>query len=369
MKNKVWRYIVLLTLACPFLLNAAAQGVGTWIETTHDFGTFKEEVKTVTCTMKMVNTGDSAMVITRVQSTCGCTVAEFTHEVIQPGDTGCVDITYSARNIPGQFEKKVFVYTSGRPRRTVLTVKGNVIGSPETVNDRYPVAVGPVRLNVGSLPLGEMYRGKPQNAYLSGYNTSSDTMLVTVEDVPGNISAHVLPDTVAPGGLFIISVYYDSAMAKEWGLNIDTLSVYATPLRKSSTAAMGAARINVMAHVKEDFSKWTDKQKRNAPVVEISTDKLDFEEVNPQEAVKRSFSVKNAGKSSLAIRRLFVPQGEGLTVTCDKEEISKGGEATVTVTFDGRSRGDRLLNSRLVVMTNDPYTPQVIVRLVGVLKK
>lgn len=369
MMGQACRYLKLWGLFLLFSLSASAQGVSTWLETVHDFGTVKEKVKKLTCTMKMVNTGDSAIVITRAQTTCGCTVAEFTSGAIQPGDTGQVEITYSTRDIPGQFEKKVFVYTNGRPRRTILKVKGNVIGSPTTVNDRYPVAVGPVRLNVGSLPLGEMYRGTSRNAYLSGYNTASDTMLVTVGDIPENLSVHVLPDTVPPGGLFIITVYYNSVTAKEWGLNIDTMNVYATSLHKSATATMGAARIEVTAHVKEDFSKWSDKERRNAPVAEISTDKIDFATVKPNEMVERHFNIRNTGKNKLVIRRLFVPQGEGLTATCDKQKIKEGDKATITVKLDGNAVNGKTLNTFLQLMTNDPYTPQATIRLVGEIKK
>lgn len=345
-------------------LSTWAQGVVTWSETTHDFGNFKEELKTVKCVMPFLNTGDSAIMITRVQPTCGCTAAHFTHGVIMPGERGQIDISYDARNIPGPFSKKIFVYTTGKPHKSVLTIKGNVIGAPETVKDKYPYAVGPVRLNHESLPLGEMYRGKARNAYLSGYNTSTDTMLVGVNHTPRHIAAHVLPDTVTPGGVFIVSVNYESGFAREWGFNVDTLALMATPLHGSpSLSASGL--LYVMAQVKEDFSKLSDKEKRNAPVATFSTDKVDFGTMTQDTTTERLLTIRNEGKNKLAIRRLFVPEGEGVTVHCGKTELKKGEETTIALIVDSNKVKDKVLNSQLTIITNDPYTPQSTVRLVG----
>lgn len=342
-----------------------SQGIATWLETVHDFGTFPESEKTVTGIMKMVNTGDSAMIITHVQTTCGCTVAEFSHDAILPGDTALLKVSYDNRGIPGQFEKKIFVYTNGMPRKSVLAITGNVIGSPQTVENKYPVPVGAVRLNTANLPLGEMYKGKTRNAYISGYNTSTDTMLVNVAGCAGNISTHVLPDTVSPGGLFIVSVYYESAWAKQWGLNVDTLNVTARPLHESSSSLMGAAHLYVMAQVKEDFSKLTEKQRKNAPIVEVLTDKIDFETVAAGSSTTRMLTVKNLGKDKLIIRRLFVPDNEGIVANCEKKELKRGQTTSIAVTLNGGNMPGKIVNTQLTIITNDPYTPQTLVRMVG----
>lgn len=354
-----------VAVVCISALAATAQSVPSWLETTHDFGKFRDELKTVSATMRVVNTGDSALVISRVQSNCGCTVAEYTRDAILPGDTGRVAVTYSTRNIPGQFEKHVYVYTNGKPRRTTLTVKGCVIGSPETVAERYPFGFGPIRLNSASLPLGEVFRGDSRNAYISGYNTSSDTMTVSAGTRSDYITANVLPDTIEPGGIFIVSVYCSSAGAAEWGLNTDSVTMKAQPLH--GTAAY-EGKFNVMLQVKENFSKLSEKQRRNAPVAEISTDKVDFGTLAPNGQVSRTLTVTNRGKDTLRLRRLFVPEGEGITATSDRGALKKGQSATVTVTLNASARHDSVVNTLLTVVANDPYSPQTQVRLVGIVK-
>ena len=344
---------------------AMAQSVPSWSETTHDFGKFRDTQKTVSTKMTVRNTGDSALVITRVQTNCGCTVAEYTRRAIEPGDTGSVTITYSTRDIPGPFQKKVYVYTNGKPRKSTLTVKGQVIGSPETVADQYPYGFGPIRLNSENLPLGELYRGDSRTAYISGYNTAGDTMLVRAASTSGYLSCHVLPDTIEPGGIFIVSVYCSSAGAPLWGFNTQPVKLQAQPLKGGSVSE---GEFGVMLQVKENFSKMSEKQRRNAPVIAVSTGKVDFETCAPNDPVQRTFTITNRGKDKLLIRRLFVPDGEGITAVADKDVLKKGQTATVTITLDAPARHDSVVNTRLTIIANDPYTPQTQVRVVGIVK-
>ena len=356
---------MMLWALCLVSLAAVAQSVPSWLETTHDFGKFRDSLKSVSTTMRVVNRGDSALVITRVQSNCGCTVAEYTRQAIEPGDTGSVQVTYSTRDIPGPFEKKVYVYTNGKPRKSTLTVKGSVIGSAETVAERYPFGFGSIRLNSASMPLGEVFRGNSRNAYISGYNTSSDTMLVHGAINSKYISCHVLPDTIEPGGIFIVSVHCSSAGAPQWGFNADTVKMTAHSLHGTEQYE---GKFNVMLQVKENFSRMTEKQRRNAPVIEVSTEKVDFEVCAPNEPVTRTFTITNRGKDVLRLRRLFVPEGEGITATSDRDELKKGQSATVSVTLDTSARANSVVNTLLTIIANDPYTPQTQLRLVGIVK-
>ncbi|MDQ6470992.1 DUF1573 domain-containing protein [Flavobacterium sp. LHD-80] len=72
------------------------------------------------------NTGKTAVVITNVQGSCGCTATDYTKEPIQPGKTAKVTATYNAAN-KGGFTKTVTVTTSAETTPKVLTLKGTVI--------------------------------------------------------------------------------------------------------------------------------------------------------------------------------------------------------------------------------------------------
>lgn len=72
------------------------------------------------------NTGKTAVVITNVQGSCGCTATDYTKEPILPGKSAKVTATYNAAN-KGAFSKTVTVTTSAETTPKVLTLKGTVI--------------------------------------------------------------------------------------------------------------------------------------------------------------------------------------------------------------------------------------------------
>lgn len=72
------------------------------------------------------NTGKTAVVITAVQGSCGCTATDYTKEPILPGKSAKITATYNAAN-KGVFSKTVTVTTSAETTPKVLTLKGIVI--------------------------------------------------------------------------------------------------------------------------------------------------------------------------------------------------------------------------------------------------
>jgi hypothetical protein len=72
------------------------------------------------------NTGKTAVVITTVQGSCGCTATDYTKEPILPGKSAKITATYNAAN-KGAFSKTVTVTTSAETTPKVLTLKGTVI--------------------------------------------------------------------------------------------------------------------------------------------------------------------------------------------------------------------------------------------------
>ncbi|HLA56181.1 MAG TPA: DUF1573 domain-containing protein [Flavobacterium sp.] len=72
------------------------------------------------------NTGDTTVLITNVQPTCGCTVAEYTKTPIKPGEKATVKATFNAAN-KGAFTKTIKVTTTVEETQKALTFKGTVI--------------------------------------------------------------------------------------------------------------------------------------------------------------------------------------------------------------------------------------------------
>ncbi len=71
------------------------------------------------------NTGKTSLVISNVKTSCGCTVAEWTHTPVKPGKKGTINIRYDA-GFPGVFHKEIKVYYNGAGSPVVLAIKGKV---------------------------------------------------------------------------------------------------------------------------------------------------------------------------------------------------------------------------------------------------
>lgn len=318
--------------------------------------------------MRVTNTGSAPLLIVKAQAGCGCTGIDYPELPIMPGDTATVSLSYNPSGRPGQFTKQAIIFTNTDTKRTILEISGNVIPTDATLDKEYPIKAGNLRISQRDIPFGELIKGKGSTQYLSAYNASTDTLLVSVTGAKQHIRPAVVPDTVPPARVTALTVHYVSRYAPLWGLNVDTLTLESRPLSPASAEGKGSADIHVMAQVMEDFDNLTDKQRADAPVIAVDCDeRLDFGAMKAGEVVTRTFTITNKGKERLAIRRLWVPQGESITLKADRQEVKRGKKATVTVTVDTACQQENLLNVPLTLLSNDPDNSRITIRLVGII--
>lgn len=342
------------------VLSCMASGEIKWLQTTHDFGTFDEDLGNVSCVMQFVNIGDSDVVITDVRPTCGCTASRYTQTAITPRDTATISLTYNPKGRPGQFSKDVIVNTNGEPKRSVLTIKGNVIGASNTIRSKFPISIGNLKLNTLTVPFGELRKGQAKTAFIDGYNQSVDSVKINFSNVPSHITMSVIPEIVPPGGLATISVFYNTIKKNDWGLTTDKFTI---------SVADSIAQVDVVAIINEDFSKLSDEDREKAPVIALSDTKIDFGTITEQDApIVKHFTITNKGKSNMMIRKIYTTD-DGIKIDISDSKIKKDKHATVTVTVNPKEIKDEMLNSKITILTNDPQSYRTFVRIVGEIKK
>ena len=93
----------------------------------HDFGTIKESSGKVSTVFTFTNLGDSPLIVTKVEASCGCTTPEWTREPVAPGEQGHIKVTYDPTNRIYFFERSLTVFSNGNPSKIILTIQGTVI--------------------------------------------------------------------------------------------------------------------------------------------------------------------------------------------------------------------------------------------------
>ncbi|MEO6722016.1 MAG: DUF1573 domain-containing protein [Ferruginibacter sp.] len=96
----------------------------TWAKDTHDFGEIPKGVP-VSIEFSFTNTGDAALIIKDVVTSCGCTASDYAREPILPGKSSKIKVTYNAAN-PGAFTKSITVNSNDQEAAKVLQIKGVV---------------------------------------------------------------------------------------------------------------------------------------------------------------------------------------------------------------------------------------------------
>jgi len=75
---------------------------------------------------KVTNVGDTPIVISKVKTSCGCTVPSKPKDPILPGQSATISVNYDTKRL-GKFTKTVTVYSNDKLATKQLRIKGEVI--------------------------------------------------------------------------------------------------------------------------------------------------------------------------------------------------------------------------------------------------
>jgi len=105
-----------------------------WVTMEHDFGKIPHQ-SPVIFEFEFTNKGQAPLIISEVEGSCGCTVAEYTKDPVMPGKKGKVKATFDAAAL-GKFRKSIMVVANVEGGPEYLYIKGTVTqksqpGDPE----------------------------------------------------------------------------------------------------------------------------------------------------------------------------------------------------------------------------------------------
>ena len=92
-----------------------------------DYGTIEKGANGIR-TFEFTNTGEAPLIITKVKSTCGCTVPSWPKDPIMPGKSGEIKVKYDTNRV-SPIRKTITVTSNAETPNVALKIKGLVVDS------------------------------------------------------------------------------------------------------------------------------------------------------------------------------------------------------------------------------------------------
>ena len=348
--------IVTILLWTAFCLTGMAQAKATFDKEVHDLGVVLwKHPATATFTIK--NEGDKPLVISNVTTSCGCTDAEWTKTPIAPGATGKITSTFDAKAL-GRFQKSVGVYCNASARPIYLTLRGEVSADPKNYTLTHPYEIGPIRLNKDAIEFDDANKGDKPVMELLVANTTNEVYTPVLMHLPPYLEAVAVPERIGKKGTGKIKITLDTDKLPKFGLT--TATVYLSRYPGDKVGDDNA--IPVSAILLPDFSNISQQQRLNPPVIELSSTELTLLPLGEKEKKSQTVIVKNVGKSNLEITDLQV-FNSALGVQLKKRVLKPGASTKMKITAYGKYLKKMKGTPRVLMITNDPNCPKIIVKV------
>lgn len=355
MKKLIFLLYVLLGVAGV----AVAQARFTSNTERHDFGQI-EWKHPVTAEYTITNTGDAPLVLTHVEPDCACTVASWTEKPIAPGQKGRVSVTFDAEAL-GHFEKSIAIYTNAEPNLVYLFLGGEVVQEIKDFTRTHPYLIGQIRLDRDAIDFPDAHRGEHPTLEVGVANQSDLPYEPVLMHLPPYLQAVAKPAVLQPGEKGTILLTLDTEKLADLGLT--QTSVYLS--RFSGDKVGEENELPLSAVLLPDFSKLTEVERQHAPVIQLSTDRIDVSEVLAHKRkAKADITVANTGRSPLHLGHLQVFH-PAVGVSLKKSVLQPGESTRLRVTVTKRGIGRHRRHLRVLLITNDPSQPKVEINIVA----
>ncbi len=102
----------------------------TFDKTAHDYGTIYQKADG-NCVFVYTNDGKEPLILSRVKSSCGCTIPKWSRQPLMPGQSDTIKVKYDTKRL-GSFHKSITITSNAKTSTVVLKIKGKVLAQPDT---------------------------------------------------------------------------------------------------------------------------------------------------------------------------------------------------------------------------------------------
>ncbi len=180
-------------------------------------GTISENDAARNCRFTFRNASRSAIRITKVRTSCGCTAAMTDTSAIAPGGKGDITLTFTPRNRPGTVDIRAFVYASVSEKSpvAVLSLSGEVTEADGW--GHFPYSSGTLKMKRKQVTFTEVTSAVRPSERIVCVNAGDRPLKPSAKGLPAYASFHTEPEIIQPGEEADIVITIDGAKALERG--------------------------------------------------------------------------------------------------------------------------------------------------------
>ena len=310
----------------------------------------------VTVKFELTNKGNE-LNIDQVRVSCGCTTVDYPRQTIHRGDPFTVTATYDARQL-GHFEKEVALFYNSSTKPFYLKMRGVVVEEANDFTGNFSYKVGGLMVDKNDVEFDDVNRGDYPVQLIHIRNNTPETVSPVIMHLPSYITATVSPTHIAPGKTGVASLKLDSRKLRDLGLTQTSVFLGKKPGEKVSLDK----EISVSAVLLPDFDNMSETQLANAPKINLSETTLDLGSFGDKSSKSGIIFIDNTGRSELDIRSMQMFTS-GMSVKLNKSKLKPGEQAKLKITVNKKLLRSARSKPRVLMITNDPTQPKVVVKV------
>lgn len=370
MRSRIMRpgsILLVLFVSFAVLTNAQTKGPEIKFENIeHNYGEFKEQDGVVNHTFWFTNTGDSELVLSRVQPGCGCTASDWTKTPIAPGARGMVTAAYDPKGRPGAFKKSILVVSNAASSPNMsLFISGNVIGRPKDYTDTFRVHLGDMLFDRNNPVFHQMEYDETRTDRVNFYNNSNTEMQISLKEAPEHITVSISSGKIKPNQRGYIDITYNAGKIKTAGQRNDRVFF------QTNDPKQELKMLFVTATIKEKPAEQTPEQRFPFQMgsLRLTRNSISFPEIFNTESRTDSVLIYNDSENPITINFKDLPRHIKPAIT--KETIAPGEFVTLKVTYDAKSAESFGFQSgdRIYLQTTDAVQPLKVVYISANIKE
>lgn len=320
-------------------------------KTTIDVGKTGFQVP-VTATFEMRNKSSKQMVISRLETDCGCTTIDGP-KTIGPGERFTISMTYDARML-GHFTKQATLYSNASPEPVYLKMKGVVLADVVDYSKRYPYDMGGMLASINNIEFDDVKKGEHREVEINLMNNTEQDMTPNMLHLPSYLHALAMPEKLEPNRSGKIILTLNSEEVQQYGLT--QVSIYLA--KKLGEKISSDTEIPVSIVLLPDMTAFEGQNIELAPRLQLSAQALNLDAHHKNGTIILS----NTGKSVLKVTSLQMFTG-GVQVKLPKSELQPGESTKLRVNIIPNQIRKARSKPRILMITNDPQHAKEVITI------